>query len=242
MKTLTIFSGILMTLMGVFSIVSAGLSFLALAFPIGIVLMVVGLVLCFAYKRIAEDEENSHWVLIEGLTMFMLGFVVLTGQLAADIAVPVVFGLWSMISGIRGFAVLSTWDMEVREKNIDFFWSIIVSILNLVVGIYAFFNSMLLGLSVLMYMGISFVVQGANVIKIGADITYSKPDLIKSKDELVADAQEAAKAAKKEMKKAIKNARKAKNAVKEAEESKDVLDIIAEAVGETKDSEPEKEE
>ena len=86
------------------------------------------------------------------------------------------------------------------------------------------------------------MVQGANVIKIGIDITYSKPDLIKTKDELVADAEAAADEAKKEMKKAIRKARKAKNAVKEAEESKEFLDIIAESMGETKNTGEEKEE
>lgn len=242
MKILTIFSGVLMTLLGVFSIANAGLSFLSLAFPIGIVFIIVGMVLCFAYKKVSQDEENTHWILIEGLTMFMLGIVVLTGQLAADIAVPVVFGLWSMISGIRGFSVLSTWDMEIREKDIDFFWTVIVSALNLLVGVYAFFNSMLFSMSVLLYLGITFVVQGANVIKIGVDIAYNKPDLIKTKDELVADAEAAANEAKKEMKKAIRKARTAKNAVKEAEESKEFLDIITESMGETKPIGEEKEQ
>ena len=87
MKILTIFSGVLMTLLGVFSIANAGIAFLSLAFPIGIVFIIVGMILCFAYRKIAQDEENSHWILIEGLTMFMLGIVVLTGQLAADIDV-----------------------------------------------------------------------------------------------------------------------------------------------------------
>ena len=88
--------------------------FFPLAFPIGVVLIIVGMVECFAYKRTVEDEENRHWVLIEGLTTFILGVVVLTG-LAADIAVPVVFGMWSMISGIRGFVIV-TQVVEKRER------------------------------------------------------------------------------------------------------------------------------
>lgn len=101
------------------------------------------------------------------------------------------------------------------------------------IGIYAFFNSSMLHLSVLMILGICFVVQGANVIKIGFDIVYNKPDLIKTKDEKIAEAEEAAKEAKREMKKAIKKARKARNAVKEAEEAKEFHEIISEPIGET---------
>ena len=125
MRILTIIVGALLTILGVFSVANAGLSFLSLAFPIGVVLIIVGMVECFAYKRTVEDEENRHWVLIEGLTTFILGVVVLTGQLAADIAVPVVFGMWSMISGIRGFVIV-TQVVEKKEKDIDFYWTVVV--------------------------------------------------------------------------------------------------------------------
>ncbi|MCI5688416.1 MAG: DUF308 domain-containing protein [Emergencia sp.] len=232
MRIITVIAGILLTFLGVFSIANAGLSFLSLAFPIGITLMLVGLVECFVYKRIRNDVDAGHWVLIDGLTTFILGIVVLTGRLAADIAVPVVFGMWSMISGIRGFSVLA-FETDTKEKNIDFYWAFMVSLLNFAIGVYAFFNSSLLHLSVLMILGICFVVQGANIIKIGFDIVYSKPDLIKTKDEKIAEAEEAAKEAKKEMKKAIKKARKAKNAVKAAEEAKEFHEIISEPIGET---------
>lgn len=230
MRIITIAAGILLTLLGVFSIANAGLSFLSLAFPIGVCLIIVGMVECFVYKRIREDVDAGHWVLIEGLTTFILGVVVLTGRLAADIAVPVVFGMWSMISGIRGFTVLA-FETDTREKNIDFYWAFCTSALNVAVGIYTFFNGSLLHLSVLMILGICFVVQGAKVIKIGGDIVYSKPDLIKTKDERIAEAEEAAKEAKREMKRAIKKARKARNAVKEAEEIKDFHEIISEPIG-----------
>lgn len=236
MRILTIAGGILLTILGVFSVANAGLSFISLAFPIGAVFIIVGMVECFAYKRTIEDEENRHWILIEGLTTFVLGIVVLTGQLAADIAVPVVFGLWSMISGIRGFVIL-TQVQDTQEKDIDFYWMVCVSGLNLIAGVYTFFNSMLLNLSVLMMLGIIFVIQGANTVKIGADITYNKPDLIKTKDEKIADAQEAHK----EAKKAIKKARKARRAVKAAEEAMVVEDIINQPIGETAESEESQE-
>ena len=238
MRILTIIVGALLTILGVFSVANAGLSFLSLAFPIGVVLIIVGMVECFAYKRTVEDEENRHWVLIEGLTTFILGVVVLTGQLAADIAVPVVFGMWSMISGIRGF-VIFTQVVENKEKDIDFYWTVVVSALNWIVGVYTFFNLMLFHLSVLMILGVCFVVQGANVIKIGVDISYTKPELIKTKEEKIADAEAAAEEAHEEVKKAIKKARQARKGIKKAEESKEFHEMISEPIGETNSEEPE---
>ena len=234
MRILTIIVGALLTILGVFSVANAGLSFLSLAFPIGVVLIIVGMVECFAYKRTVEDEENRHWVLIEGLTTFILGVVVLTGQLAADIAVPVVFGMWSMISGIRGFVIV-TQVVEKKEKDIDFYWTVVVSALNLIVGVYTFFNLMLFHLSVLMILGVCFVVQGANVIKIGVDISYTKPELIKTKEEKIADAEAAAEEAHEE----VKKARQARKGIKKAEESKEFHEMISEPIGETNSEEPE---
>lgn len=235
MRILTIIIGALLTIAGFFSLANAGLSFISLAFPIGIILIITGLVECLAYKKTIETPEERHWILIEGLTTFVLGVVVLTGQLAADAAVPVVFGLWSMISGIRGFVVI-TQQSESKEKDLDFYWTVTVSALNLIVGLYAFFNTALLQLSVLAILGLCFVVQGVDIVKLAVDTPYRKPDLIKTKDEKIADAEEAAEKAHEEARKAVKEARKAHREIKKVvEESKEFEEIINEIEEETKE-------
>lgn len=109
----------------------------------------------------------------------------------------------------------------------------------MIVGVYTFFNLMLFHLSVLMILGVCFVVQGANVIKIGVDISYTKPELIKTKEEKIADAEAAAEEAHEEVKKAIKKARQARKGIKKAEESKEFHEMISEPIGETNSEEPE---
>ncbi len=221
--------GVILTLLGVFSIANAGLTFISMAFPIGVILTAIGITECISYRSRYDDEEDRHWVLIDGLTTFILGIVVLTGQLAADIAVPVVFGMWSMVAGIRYLVIITHVDIK-EEKNLDFYWTVVVSVCNFVVGLYTFFNSSLFNLSVLMMLGILFVIQGISVIKVGFDTTYRKPDLIKTKEELVAEAERKAEEARAEAKIAVKKARRAKAAIKEAEEIKVTYDIFNEPV------------
>lgn len=229
MRILTILMGILLAGLGVFSILNAGLAFIAVAFPIGLGLMLTGMVECFAYKKAVDDEEDKHWILIEGLTTFFIGIVVISGQVAADIAVPQVFGIWSLISGIRGLVVLFMSGKE--EKNANYYWELVTAILAALLGIAAFFNNMLFNWSVLMIVGWIIAVQAAVVIKISFSIAYKKPDLIKSKDEKVRTAKKEAAKAKKEMKIAIKRAREAKEVLKEVEENaQDFHEIIAEPV------------
>lgn len=228
MRLLTILAGLLMAACGIFSIANSGLTFISLAFPVGIVLIIAGIIESVAYKA-SSNAENQHWVLIGGITTFILGIVVLSGHLAADNAVPLVFGMWIMIAGIRGFVIV-TQVLDTKEKDLTFFWTLIVSLISLGLGIYSFYNTDLLNLPVLMLVGLIVTIQGVTTVKTGIDMPYSKPDVIKTKDEKIAEAEAAEAKAKKEMKKAIKRVRKARKELEKAENAKDFHEIIAEPI------------
>lgn len=233
MKIFTMIAGLILTILGVFCIAESGLSFLAVAFPVGLVMMFVGIVECFAYKKVAETEERKHFIFIDGLTTFFIGFVSISGCLTIDLAVVVAFALWSMVAGIRVIGLLiEDKSYKEEEKDLNFYCMVIVSALNLLLGIYGFFNSMLLEVTVLMMVGLCCAVQGLNVIRIGFDIPYIKPDLIKTKDEKIADAEAEVQKAKKVMKEAIQNVRDAKVAVAAAEEEPEFDELISEPAAE----------
>lgn len=224
MRTLTILVGILLMGVGVFSVAEYGTSFLAIAFIVGIALMLVGFVLCFSYRRLNRDKEEAvHWVLIEGLTSLLLGIIVLTGYLNADVAVSSVFGLWIMIAGIR--SVVIAYD-SFQNETFKFNMGFALGIANLIAGIYVFFNMAFYPVSVLVLVGLCLILQGLNVIKIGADIEYKKPDLIKSKEELVAEKEEEVLAKKQEMHESIQAAREAKQALEDAKEATTAEEIL----------------
>ena len=232
MRIITIIAGALLAILGIFAIANGGISFLSLAFPIGLGLLIVGIVECFAYKKAVDDEEDKHWILIEGITTFLLGVVVISGVLAADIAVPVVFGMWSAISGIRGLVVMFSMKDSVdhADKDVNYYWDLLTALLATAFGLAAFFNTMLLNMSVLSIVGYIITVQAAVVIKISFSIAYKKPELIKSKAQKLREAEAAAEQAKEEMKEAINKAREAKAVLKEVEEEKEFHEIIAEPV------------
>ena len=232
MRIITIIAGALLAVLGIFAVASGGLSFLSLAFPIGLGLLIVGIVECFAYKKAVDDEEDKHWILIEGITTFLLGVVVISGVLAADIAVPAVFGMWSAISGFRGLVVMFSMKDTVpqKEKDVNYYWDLVTAVLATLLGLAALFNAMLFNLSVLSIVGCIIAVQAAVVIKISFSIAYKKPELIKSKAQKLREAEEAAAQAKTEMKEAIDKVREAKAVLKEVEEEKEFHEIVAEPV------------
>lgn len=231
MRLLNIFMGLILAALGFFCIANAGLAFISMAFPIGVVILIAGLFECISYKQNGEDAEDRHWVLIEGITTFLLGLLVLSGNLAADVAVVPVFGMWCMISGIRNLVIMTHIDIK-HEKNLDYYWTLLTSLLNGIVGLYAFFNARVFALPVLMLLGILFIIQAFSLIKVGIDTVLEKSDLIKTKEEMVAEATEKAEKAKREAKKALKAAKKAKRAIKEAEETEMYFDRINKPIGE----------
>lgn len=233
MKTFTMIAGFILTVLGIFCIAESGVSFLAVAFPVGIVMMLVGIVECLAYKKVSETEERKHFIFIDGLTTFFIGFVSISGCLTVDMAVVVTFALWSLVAGIRVIGLLiEDGSYKEEEKDLNFYCMLIVSALNMLIGIYGFFNSMALEVTVLMMVGLCCAVQGLNVIRIGFDIPYIKPELIKTKTEKIADAEAEVQKAKQEMKAAIQNVRDAKEAVAAAEEEPEFHEIVSQPAAE----------
>lgn len=225
MRTLTMIMGILLGAVGIFLFAETGKSFLSVAFVVGIALILVGLVLWFSYRRLNRDtEETVHWVLVEGLTSFLIGLIVLTGYLNADIAVISVFGLWIMIAGIR--SVVLAYD-SFQQERFKFGVSFLLGVINLVAGICVFFNLALFSWPVLALVGLCLCIQALNVIKIAMEIEYKKPDIIKTKEEIVAEKEEEVLAKKQEMHESIQAAREAKQALEEALEAPTAEEIIA---------------
>ena len=222
--------GFFMAALGIFCISLDGYSFGTMAFPIGVLLMIVGTFQVLTYSSFARSDENKHWVLTEGLTSFVLGVVVISGSLSADVAVLAVFGFWSVITGIRNIVVVIEERISGFEKQWDL-WTIGISAVNFIVGMYTFFNQFFFNFSVLGLIGMIFLIQGINVFKSGADFTYKKPDILMTKEELIQAAEEEAKEARAAAKIAIQKAKEAKQTVREVEETKTFSEKINEPIG-----------
>lgn len=193
MRLLTVISGVLLVATGVFGIANQGVSFLAIAFVIGVVMIFAGLVQSsgYIYGRYTNREEialeaaattdkqrqfirtqnNSHgWIMIDGLVTFILGLLVLSNQLKAEIAIISVFGMWMLNAGIRRM-VTSTY-IDRKKKTGNFYWTLGTGILNTVAGIYAFYNESIFQLPLATLLGGFFVLQGISTLELGVHMPH----------------------------------------------------------------------
>jgi uncharacterized membrane protein HdeD (DUF308 family) len=193
MRLLTVISGVLLVATGVFGIANQGVSFLAIAFVIGVVMIFAGVVQSsgYIYGRYTNREEialeaaattdkqrqfirtqnNSHgWIMIDGLVTFILGLLVLSNQLKAEIAIISVFGMWMLNAGIRRI-VTSTY-IDRKKKSANFYWTLGTGILNTVAGIYGFYNESIFQLPLATLLGGFFVLQGISTLELGVHMPH----------------------------------------------------------------------
>lgn len=222
MRIITMLTGILFIFGGVYLVANGGVTFLSVAFLVGTLFVIAGIIECLSYTGFRGAGEDKAWVMIDGMTTFALGMLILLDKISAENAVPQILGLWVLISGIRNF--VRAWE-HIENRSSFFYDHLSVGMLNFVTGLYVFFNGDIFGFSSIMLVGLCVVVQGINIVNVGMTIVIVKPEFIKTKEEKVEDASKAAENAHEAAREAIKAAKAAqaqlKNVVETPEEELD---------------------
>lgn len=153
----------------------------------------------------------------------MLGALIILNKLTADAVVPTVLGLWVITTGIRNF--VRAWE-RIEERKHDFYDHLVIGLLNLVCGLYVFFDSDIFNLQTMMMIGLCVIVQGINILHVGSTIIIQKPDFLKTKAEKLEEAAAKAAEAHAAAKEAIKAVKDAKAEVRVIEATpEELIDI-----------------
>ena len=169
-----------MLLTGIFCFINPGQTFLAIAFIIGLVMALNGLIHMCAYllgRGLNNKGDNNGWILTDALLTLLLGILVLCNQLVADTAIPMVFGMWVLVSGILRIEAATHIDRERKRQN--FRITMITGVMTVVVGLFGFINPLVMFLSTVVLLGFFMVMQGINVIELGIDMPHQKKSYVK---------------------------------------------------------------
>ena len=180
MRILTIISGILMVLTGAFCLMNPGQTFLSLAFVVGLIMVLNGLIHALAYfigRGLHNRGDNNGWILTDALLTLLLGILILCNQLVADTALPLVFGMWMLVAGILRIEASTHIDKERKRSN--FRTTMITGILTVLVGLFGFINPLVQWMTTAVLLGIFLVMQGVNVIELGIHMPHEKKSYVK---------------------------------------------------------------
>ncbi|MGN0702709.1 MAG: HdeD family acid-resistance protein [Lentihominibacter sp.] len=180
MKGLTIASGIIMIAAGAFCFVNPGQTFMTMAFVIGTVMALCGIIHVMAYTigRTPHGKgDNNGWILIDALLTLLLGILVLFNQLTVDMAIPMVFGMWVLVSGLLRLEAASRIDRQRKPGN--FKATLITGIITVVIGFLGFVNPFVTYVSIISILGFFMLVQGINSVELGFNMPHRVKDDIK---------------------------------------------------------------
>ncbi len=215
-------TGILFLGAGIYLVANEGVTFLSVAFIVGLMFVIAGVVECLSYSSYRGDNVERSWILNDGTTTFVLGVLILLNKISADAVVPMILGLWVLITGIRNF--VHAWE-HIEERGNAFYDHLIIGLLNLIFGLYVFFDGEIFNLASITMIGLCMIVQGVNIIHIGATIRVIKPKFIKTKEEMLEEAAAKFEEAHANAKEAIKAAKAAQAELKSVEETpEEILD------------------
>ena len=180
MRILTIIGGILMVLTGAFCFSSPGQTFLAFAFVVGLVMVLNGTIHAVAYlsgRGLHNKGDNNGWILTDALITLLLGILVLCNQLVADTAIPMVFGMWVLVTGILRIEAATHINKEKKQKN--FRVTMITGVLTTLIGLFGFINPLVAWLSTTFLLGFFMVMQGINILELGINMPHEKKAYVK---------------------------------------------------------------
>ncbi|MEE0796424.1 MAG: DUF308 domain-containing protein, partial [Anaerovoracaceae bacterium] len=215
MRTVNMVIGALFMIAGIVMIAGfSGITFLSVAFVLGILFMLAGIFGCLSYRSYREDSVDKTWVLVDGMTTFVLGFLIISNRLASDAAVPLVLGLWVAVTGLRN--LVRAWE-KIEARDSYFYGHLSIGLLNVIVGFYMYFNNDMFALPVGVLVGMCVLTHGLNVFMVAVTILIEKSEFLMTKEEMLARANE-------EMEKAHEAAKEAIKVFKEARTTAEVIE------------------
>ncbi|MCQ2546412.1 MAG: DUF308 domain-containing protein [Clostridia bacterium] len=183
MRGLTIGSGILMIATGAFCFINPGQTFLTMAFVVGTVMVICGIIHLLAYlagraflrSQYENRSDNNGWILIDALLTLLLGILILGNQLTVDSAIPMIFGMWVLVSGLLRVEAASRINRKSKPGN--FKAAMITGIVTIVFGLFGFINPLMSFVSVVLLLGLFMLIQGVNSIELGINMPHKRKEL-----------------------------------------------------------------
>ncbi|MBQ0079836.1 MAG: DUF308 domain-containing protein, partial [Eubacterium sp.] len=180
MRVLTILSGVLMAISGIFCFMNPGQTFLAVAFIIGIVMILNGAVHILGYligRGLHNKGDNNGWILVDALITLLLGILVICNQLVADTSIHMVFGMWVLVTGV--LRIEAATHINIQNKRSNFIITLGTGIVTTIVGLFGFVNPLVSVLTTLVLLGLFMLVQGINIIELGINMPHEKKTYVK---------------------------------------------------------------
>ena len=216
MRTLMLLGSLAMIGSGIFSFANGSAAFISVAFVVGVVFVAMGIIEAIVGSKTDSDVFGSGANLTtDGITMFLFGVVMLSGQITDDVTAQMLFALWLLIEALLGIGGrLKLGGQPDTGDN----WTIVLGVAMLAVAMYTFFNTRLLNINAIILIGASVMLLGLRRFIAAFDIEYNKPGFMSGNSQRLEEALEEEKRAMAKAKEGIKEQKLAQKRVEKIKE------------------------
>ena len=173
-KVLSVILGIFIIVCGLYCMFTPDITYLALGYIIGIVMIVDAIIQFVTWSELKQTGAATSWMLVCGILSLVLGFFVLNNsilQLGIDLFIVYYIAVWLVARGIMSFVAAHKIHSGQEALGISltgksWVWLIILGILLCLFGILSIINPTVLALTIGVLMGLGVVCCGACIITI----------------------------------------------------------------------------
>jgi len=169
---LAIIMGVALIALGIWCIVTPVATYLALAWILGLGMVVDGIANIFAWNELRKADMANAWTMVGAIISIILGAIVLVSwgaQLAVDLFIVVMAAIWliamgvtRIVAGIRLRSIHTKGGVENIGKR--WFLTVILGLLMAIVGILSLFEPVVLMFGIGVFMGGCIIVAGVSAI------------------------------------------------------------------------------
>ena len=186
MRTVMYLGSLAMVATGIFCLANGSAAFLSVAFVVGIIFSLVGIIEVIIGRRSDITVFGKYFGLIsDGIAMTLFGIVILAGQVTDDITAQMLFALWMIIEAIMSVGDNLSDDGGNKVDNAG----IVLNAAMLMIGIYTFFNTKLLNINAISIIGAALMLLGLRRFRLSFGIEYGKSGFLTGNEERLEEAQ-----------------------------------------------------
>ncbi len=126
----------------------------AVAFYLGIGFFIAGIILVISGFTERKAEKIWSYNLIEGISILILGFLLVVAPLAMASIIPVLMGIWA---ALYGFLII----IDAFRGTFNVALKLISGIIILLLAYVLIFKPLLLGLTIVIWLGILLLMAGS---------------------------------------------------------------------------------
>lgn len=157
-RVLWVVAGILLVIAGVLCIKNPEVVVGSLSLLLGIAMLFSGIVDIVIFAGAHNYIAGSGWFLLDGIVTVLLSLFVLCNDLFTAIALPFIFGMWLLFSGIAKF--VNSFDLQ-RLGVRGWGWLTALGVLLAAAGFVSFLSPMASIFAMAVIVGMLLILQGA---------------------------------------------------------------------------------